>query len=83
MIAPKDESKSLVMDWLSQQGLADKASISSRGNTVIVKTTVAEAEALLEANYHTYSKSYTRPTSHARVLGTFLLPLRQQLVTGC
>ncbi|KAH6660927.1 peptidase S8/S53 domain-containing protein [Truncatella angustata] len=59
MIAPKDESKSLVLDWLRQQGLADNASISTRGNTIIVKATISQAEKLLEADYNTYTNAET------------------------
>lgn len=56
MIAPKDESKSLVLDWLSQSGLADKSSVSSRGNAVIVTASVSEIEQLLAAEYNAYSE---------------------------
>jgi tripeptidyl-peptidase-1 len=56
MIAPKDESKSLVLDWLRHQGLADKASISPRGNTIIVKASVSEADKLLKADYSVFGK---------------------------
>lgn len=58
MIAPKDESKSLVLDWLNQQGLANKTSVSTRGNTVIVKASVSEIETLLKAKYDTFSKCH-------------------------
>ncbi|KAF7534263.1 hypothetical protein G7054_g6365 [Neopestalotiopsis clavispora] len=59
MIAPKDESKSLVLDWLSQSGLADKSSVSSRGNAVIVTASVSEIEQLLAAEYNAYTNSET------------------------
>jgi tripeptidyl-peptidase I len=58
MVAPKDESKSLVLDWLSQQGLANQASVSPRGNTILVKATVSEAEKLLETEYDSFGKSF-------------------------
>lgn len=60
MIAPTDESKSLVLDWLSQQGLADKSVVSSRGNAVTVTASIEEIEKLLEADYETYSE-FTPP----------------------
>lgn len=56
MIAPTDESKSLVLDWLSHQGLADKSVVSSRGNAVTVTASIEEIEKLLEADYETYSE---------------------------
>ncbi|KAI0178003.1 peptidase S8/S53 domain-containing protein [Pestalotiopsis sp. NC0098] len=59
MIAPTDESKSLVLDWLSHQGLADKSVVSSRGNAVTVTASIEEIEKLLEADYETYTNSET------------------------
>ncbi|KAK9785893.1 putative Peptidase S8/S53 domain-containing protein [Seiridium cardinale] len=58
-IAPKDESKSLVLDWLSQEGLAENATISARGNTVIVKASISKVEKLLQTDYNVFANNET------------------------
>ncbi|KAI1871926.1 hypothetical protein JX265_005912 [Neoarthrinium moseri] len=57
MIAPRDESKSLVFEWLRQQGLDQDAVLSPRGNTVVVKASVRQAEKLLGAQYDVYNNA--------------------------
>ncbi|TVY82340.1 Tripeptidyl-peptidase sed3 [Lachnellula suecica] len=51
MIAPKDESKDLVMQWLEGEGLGDAASLSPRADSIIIKSTVDKIEKLLKAEY--------------------------------
>ncbi|MCJ1312916.1 hypothetical protein MMC25_006592 [Agyrium rufum] len=51
MIAPKDESKELVMQWLENANMAKHATISERGDSVIVEASVKQVEELLSAKY--------------------------------
>lgn len=64
VIAPKEESRQLVFQWLGNHSLSDVAVLTPRGNIVIVNTTVSQAEKLLGTKYNTYSKSqpgYAQP----------------------
>jgi tripeptidyl-peptidase-1 len=56
MIAPKDESKDLVMQWLESQGMSSEATLSPRSDTVIIETTVDKVEKLLNAEYNVFGK---------------------------
>lgn len=56
MIAPKDESKDLVMQWLESEGMSDEASLSPRLDSVLIQTTVDKIEKLLNAEYSAFSK---------------------------
>jgi tripeptidyl-peptidase-1 len=51
MIAPKDESRDLVMQWLENKGLSENAELSPRSDSVIVKATITQVEKLLNAEY--------------------------------
>lgn len=57
IIAPKDESGAMVMEWLENMGLRSHAYFSKRGDSVIVEAPVAQIERLLDAEYSTYSES--------------------------
>jgi tripeptidyl-peptidase-1 len=54
MIAPKDESSDLVMDWLKSQGMSSHATLSARGDSVIVEASIAKIEKLLHAEYSAF-----------------------------
>lgn len=54
IIAPKDESAALVMEWLETMGLRSYASLSKRGDSVIIEASVAQVERLLDAEYSAY-----------------------------
>lgn len=56
IIAPKSESKDLVLEWLGEHGLAADAAMTPRGNVILVNATVAQAETLLGAEYKSYGK---------------------------
>lgn len=56
MIAPKDESRDLVLEWLDSRGLADHASISPRSDTVTLQASVDQIEKLLNAEYEAFGK---------------------------
>lgn len=56
MIAPADEAKDLVAEWLGQAGLGNSYSLSARGNAIVVTGTVSEIEKLLGTEYDVYSK---------------------------
>jgi tripeptidyl-peptidase-1 len=60
MIAPKDESKTLVMNWLSSEGLSKYASLSPRSDNVIVEASISTIEKLLKAEYKAFSKTLPR-----------------------
>ncbi|KAI1858727.1 uncharacterized protein JN550_012477 [Neoarthrinium moseri] len=59
VIAPKEESKQVVFEWLGNHSLADSAVLTPRGNIVVVSTTVGEAEKLLGTEYHSYTNAET------------------------
>ncbi|KAI1130678.1 peptidase S8/S53 domain-containing protein [Nemania abortiva] len=59
IVAPKPESKDLLFQWLGNHGLADDATFNSRGNVVKVNATISQAEALLRANYNSYTNANT------------------------
>ncbi|CZT52482.1 probable tripeptidyl-peptidase 1 precursor [Rhynchosporium secalis] len=59
MIAPKDDSSKLVMEWLSSEGLSSHASISQRSDAVIVDASVTQIEKLLKAKYMPFSHKET------------------------
>lgn len=61
MIAPKDESKELVMDWLSEEGLSSYATLSPRSDSVIVEASISQIEKLLKTDYSTFSKKKSSP----------------------
>jgi tripeptidyl-peptidase-1 len=54
MIAPKDESRDLVLQWLEVKGLNGQAEMSPRSDTVIVKASIAQIEKLLDAEYSVF-----------------------------
>ena len=59
IVAPKSESKDLLLQWLSDHSLADGVTFNSRGNAVKVNTTISRAEALLRTNYNSYTNMNT------------------------
>lgn len=54
IIAPKDESGEMVMEWLADKGLGSYATYSNRGDSVIVEASVAQVEKLLDAEYSAF-----------------------------
>ncbi|KAI1320865.1 peptidase S8/S53 domain-containing protein [Xylariaceae sp. FL0255] len=59
IVGPKQESKDLLFQWLGNHSLANSAALNARGNQVKVKTTIAQAEALLGASYNSYTNTET------------------------
>ncbi|ETS87832.1 hypothetical protein PFICI_01660 [Pestalotiopsis fici W106-1] len=59
IIAPKEESRQLVFEWLGNNSLSDTASLNERGNIVTVTTTVSKAEQLLNTKYNSYTNAET------------------------
>lgn len=57
MIAPKDESTDLVMQWLESAGMSSEASLSPRLDTVVVESTIDKIENLLKAEYNAFGKT--------------------------
>ncbi|PQE08270.1 tripeptidyl-peptidase 1 precursor protein [Rutstroemia sp. NJR-2017a BVV2] len=54
MIAPKTESRDLVLQWLATAKLDSQATVSARGDSVILEATVSQIEELLQAEYNAY-----------------------------
>ncbi|TAQ83531.1 hypothetical protein B7494_g8146 [Chlorociboria aeruginascens] len=59
MIAPKEESSDLVMEWLENAGLNNHAYLSPRSDSVIVEASIAQVEKLLSAEYNVFVRSDT------------------------
>lgn len=59
IIVPRDESGDMVMAWLENAGLVGNASYSARRDSVIVETSIAQAEKLLDAEYSAYRNTGT------------------------
>jgi hypothetical protein len=81
MIAPKDESRELVMKWLNSEGLGENASLSSRADSIIVQASVSQIEKLLNAEYAPFGKPLSQ---HAFPIFSFLnsqLSLRARHLT--
>ncbi|KAK5626152.1 hypothetical protein RRF57_001867 [Xylaria bambusicola] len=76
IVAPKSESKDLLFEWLGDHNLADGATLNSRGNVVKVNATISQAEALLRANYN----SYTNTDTGAKISRTLSVHVPEALV---
>ncbi|KAG8164491.1 hypothetical protein KVR01_006409 [Diaporthe batatas] len=59
LIVPRDETRNLVMDWLESAGHGGNATYSARGDSIIVSTSIARAERLLDAEYNAYRNTET------------------------
>ncbi|RDL41680.1 Subtilisin-like protein [Venustampulla echinocandica] len=59
MIAPKQESKDLVLEWLDTEGLRSHAEVSPRSDSIIVEASLEQIEKLLKAEY----SKFVRPES--------------------
>lgn len=57
MIAPKDESRDLVMQWLETEGVASE--LSARGDAVVVKGSINQIEKLLSTEYIPFGKFFS------------------------
>ncbi|KAG9247173.1 peptidase S8/S53 domain-containing protein [Calycina marina] len=57
MVVPKNSSRDLVLQWLSSEGLEKSATVSPRGDSIILDTTISEVEKLLNAEYTPFSNS--------------------------
>ncbi|CAG8955768.1 hypothetical protein HYFRA_00011637 [Hymenoscyphus fraxineus] len=66
IIAPKSESKDLVMQWLEGEGLRDVATLSPRLDSVVVEGSIKQIEKLLKAEY----SAFIHTESHDRVIRT-------------
>lgn len=51
MVAPRDESSDLVMQWIESEGLRQYATLSPRQDSVIVEASISKIEKLLNAEY--------------------------------
>ncbi|KAG4030019.1 hypothetical protein MFRU_013g00430 [Monilinia fructicola] len=54
MIAPKTQSRDLVLQWLATAGLSNQTSVSARGDSVVVEASISKIEELLQAEYNAY-----------------------------
>ncbi|KAF1955942.1 subtilisin-like protein [Byssothecium circinans] len=72
MIAPRQESSDLVMNWLNESVLGEEAKVSLLGDYVTVDASVNAVEKLLNAEYSTFLRSGT-PEKTLRTL-SYSLP---------
>jgi tripeptidyl-peptidase-1 len=78
MVAPKDDSRELVEQWLKSAGLSDHATISPRADSVIVEASIAQVEKLLNAEYEAFGKSKSTLTAQTNTFqSTTILELLQ------
>jgi tripeptidyl-peptidase-1 len=54
MIAPKQESSDLVMQWLTSENLSTEAKITTKGDYVTIEANVKTIEKLLNAEYSVF-----------------------------
>lgn len=54
IIAPKEESGAMVMEWLAGHGLQNHAKYSKRGDAIIIEASISQIEELLDAEYSVY-----------------------------
>ncbi|KUJ09482.1 subtilisin-like protein [Mollisia scopiformis] len=59
MIAPKDESRDLVEQWLRSEGLSGQATISPRADSIVLEVSIAQVEKLLNAEYEPFVNEKT------------------------
>jgi tripeptidyl-peptidase I len=57
MVAPKDESSDLVMQWIAAEGLGSHATISPRLDSVIVEASISQIENLLNTEYTPFGET--------------------------
>jgi tripeptidyl-peptidase-1 len=55
MLAPKEESAELVLDWIKSQGLSEKTTVDE--DWIIVDGTIGDAEKLLQTEYQWFENS--------------------------
>lgn len=60
MIAPKQESNDLVMQWLKDETEKSEAEITMKGDYVTVQASVTTIEKLLDAEYSVFGKSWSK-----------------------
>jgi len=58
MIAPKDESRDLVLQWLNHEGLGDYSSVSPRADSIIVQASISQIEKLLNAEFLAFGQLF-------------------------
>ena len=57
MIAPKAESRELVLQWLASEDFDGPVSISQRSDSIVLEASVSQIEKLLKAEYSTFGQS--------------------------
>lgn len=56
IIAPREESSDLVLQWIRDAGLGDHATLSPRSDAVVVEASVSQIEKLLDAEYTSFGE---------------------------
>lgn len=54
MVAPRDESLALVIEWLDSENMTAHSTLSARGDTVLVEASISRVEKLLKAEYSAF-----------------------------
>lgn len=81
MVAPKDESSDLVMQWIESEGLGKYATISERQDSVVIEASISKIEKLLKAEYAPFGK-LLRLTYMMNITNSNIQkPIRQQAMS--
>lgn len=57
MIAPKEESRELVMKWIEDAGLSSHATTSPLSDSIIVEASISQIESLIKAEYNSFGNN--------------------------
>jgi len=61
MIAPKQESSDLVMQWLTNENMSPETKITTKGDYVTIEGDVKTIEKLLDAEYSVFGRCRSTP----------------------
>lgn len=56
MIAPKQHTKDVVMEWLNREGLSRIAEFSPRSDSVVIEGSIKQIERLLKSEYKAFGR---------------------------
>jgi tripeptidyl-peptidase I len=56
MIAPKDESRDLVLNWVEEAGLGRYASSYPSSDSVVLEASISQIEKLINAEYSSFGE---------------------------
>jgi hypothetical protein len=56
MIAPKDESRDLVLNWVEEAGLSRYASPYPSSDSIVLEASISQIEKLINAEYSSFGE---------------------------